>query len=237
MARLQAWAQVCALSLPLALGGCVEMLVVGGIAAAAGGGYAAGQERGVDGIASDFAIKTDIAKVFIETDPQLQAGITTTVYNGRVLLTGRVAEPAMKATAVQLAAAVPDVQMVHDEIEVAPPGSIWDSARDTWLTTQIRSEMVVDTRIRSVNYSIETANGSVYLIGSARTQGELERATTIARHVPGVKRVVSYVDVRPGAPVTADPVAVGRPAPPPTAGLAPVSPSAAPRTPIEVQKL
>ena len=56
-----------------------------------------------------------------------------------------------------------------DEIEVAPPGSIWDSARDTWLTTQIRSEMVVDTRIRSVNYSIETANGSVYLIGSART--------------------------------------------------------------------
>ena len=40
-------------------------------------------------------------------------------------------------------------------------------------------------KIRSVNYTIDTANGSVYLIGSARTQTELDRATGVARNVSG----------------------------------------------------
>lgn len=222
-----AWALAGILALPFGLGGCVEMVVVSGIAAAAGGGYMAGQERGVDGMASDIAIKTEIATAFLQADPQIQAGVTTTVYDGRVLLTGRVATPAMKATAVQIAGRTQHVRRVHDEVEVASAEDIWDDAKDTWISAQVRSQMVIDPDIRSVNYTIETENGSVYLIGSARSQGELDRATQIARHVPGVRRVVSYVEPRSGAAMTAAP------------NMSPSQdrPSAAPRTPIEVQKL
>ncbi len=246
MARLhRALALICTVAapaaLPLALGGCVELVVVGGIAAAAGGGYAVGQERGADGMANDFTIKTEIAKALTQTDPQLQAAITTSVYNGRVVLTGRVPSPAMKAAAAQIAGRTHQVRTVYDEVEVAPVEGIWDDAKDTWITTQVRSEMVVDPSIRSVNYAIETENGSVYLIGSARSQGELDRATRIARHVPGVKRVVSYVEVRSGAPVVAGPPALGA-SPPPAAYPGPSYPSPGyPRpaspSPIEVQKL
>ena len=82
---------------------------------------------------------------------------------------------------------------------------------------------------------INTENGSVYLIGMARTPQELQRVTDIARRVRGVDRVVSYVEIRPGGPSIASvPVASGQPplAPPPgAAGVA------APGTPIEVEKL
>jgi hypothetical protein len=91
--------------------------------------------------------------------------------------------------------------------------------------------MVADPAIRSVNYTIDTENGSVFLIGSARSQAELDRTTRIARYVPGVKRVVSYVELRSGAPVAAGPI------PPAAAAAPPSQPSAAPRTPVEVQKL
>ena len=57
----------------------------------------------------------------------------------------------------------------------------------------MRSELVLDPEIRSGNYTIDTENGSVYLIGSARSPYELDRAARRARYVPGVKRVVSYV--------------------------------------------
>ena len=60
---------------------------------------------------------------------------------------------------------------------------------------------MLDPDIRSGNYTIDTQKGSVYLIGSARSQAELERATRIAQYIPGVKRVVSYVELRAGAPV------------------------------------
>jgi osmotically-inducible protein OsmY len=222
----------------LALGGCVGALVVGGLAAAAGGGYAAAQERGVDGASSDFAIKTDIEKELIKADAQLQAGITTTVYGGRVLLTGRVATPELKATAAQIAGRTHDVRALYDEVEVATAESTWDDAKDAWITTRVRSEMVVDADIRSVNYTIDTANGSVYLIGSARSQAELDRATRIARYVPGVQRVVSYVEIRGGAPVAAIPSGPGAaPGAGPSGNPGPYRPNAAPRAPIEVQKL
>jgi osmotically-inducible protein OsmY len=216
--------------LPLALGGCDGGLIIGGLALAAGGGYVAAQERGVDGTATDASIKLDIAKAYSSTDPRLQVGITTSVYQGRVLLTGRVPTPEMKTAAVQIAGRTHDVRAVYDEIELAPAEGVWDSAQDAWIGARVRAEMVADPEIRSVNYTIDTENGSVFLIGSARSQGELDRATRIARYVPGVKRVVSYVELRAGAPVAAS-------AAPPPVGSPPGQPAAAPRAPIEVQKL
>lgn len=220
----------CVIALPTALGGCAGVVVVGGLAAAAGGGYAAAQERGLSTAAVDFTVKTDIEKAFLKTDQQLQVGITTSVYNGRVLLTGRVPTPEMKATAVQIASRMHDVRAVYDEVEVLPHEGIWDGTKDAWITARVRSELVVDPDIRSVNYTIDTENGSVYLIGTARSQAELDRVTRIARYVPGVQRVVSYVELREGVPLAA------RPAP----AAAPVlsdRPNAAPRQPVEVEKL
>jgi osmotically-inducible protein OsmY len=184
-------AVVVAAALPLALGGCVGALVVGGMAAAGGAGYAAGQERGVNGVADDLTVKTDIEAAFNKADPQLATGIRTTVYEGRVLLTGRVATPQMKLAADQIAGRAKGVRALYDELVVAPPEQAWHDAEDAWISAQIHSKMVVDPAIRSVNYHLDTENGSVYLIGSARDQGELDRVTQIARYVPGVRRVVS----------------------------------------------
>jgi osmotically-inducible protein OsmY len=219
------------IALPLALGGCVGALVVGGLAAAAGGGYVAAQERGVDGAVNDLSLKTDIEKGLMKADAHLQGDITTTVFGGRVLLTGRVASQEMKATAEQIAGSTHDVRALYDEIEVAPAGGAWDDAKDAWITTRVRSELVLDADVRSVNYTIDTANGSVYLIGSARSQAELDRAARIARYVPGVRRVVSYVEIRGGAPVAAMPPS------PPGANSGSYRPGGAPQAPIQVQKL
>lgn len=220
-------ALLCAITLPLTLGGCVGAVVVGGLAAAAGSGYAAGQERGVGGAVNDFTIKNDVDKAMLTADPKLQDRVNTTVYGGRVLLLGRVATQAQRTTAEQVAGATPNVRGVYNELEVAPAEGMWHDAKDAWITARVRSEMVLDPDVRSVNFDIDTANGSVYLMGSARSQSELDRATRIARYVPGVRRVVSYVEVLSGAPVAAGPAAprqIDRP-------------RAAPGGAIEVQKL
>jgi osmotically-inducible protein OsmY len=221
------------LALPAALGGCAGLLVVGGLGAAAGGGYAAAQERGVNGAIDDFTVKTDIEKAFLQTNPLIQQGVTTTVYSGRVLLTGRVDRPEMKAEAKRVASAVAGVRALYDEVEVAPAEGAWDDAKDAWITARVRSELVLDSDIRSGNYTIDTENGSIYLIGSARSQDELDRATRVARYVQGVKRIVSYVEIRSGAPVAAGPAGPAPFAPTTGAGAR----SAVPSAPIEVQKL
>jgi osmotically-inducible protein OsmY len=236
MARMPSIVALAAvLGMPLALGGCIGAVVVGGIAAATGGGYTAAQERGPEGLASDFAITTNIRQSLSKTDPKLDAAVTVTVYDGRVLLTGQVPTPEMKMTATQLARGQPSVRAVYDEIEVTRNDTFFDDAKDTWIGTQVRSDIVFDPDIRGTNYMIETENGSVYLIGMARTPQELQQVTDIARRVRGVKRVVSYVEMRPGAPAVASiPTASS---PPPLAPQSGAAGLAAPRAPIEVEKL
>src|SRR5215472_2120931 len=217
--------------LPVALGGC-PAAIVAGLGAAGGAGYAANQERGTGGSVDDFKIKTNIQNAWLNTNPLMQRDLSVTVYEGRVLLTGAAPDPQFKAQAKEVASRVPGVRAVYDEIEVAPDESTWESAKDTWITSRVRTELAFNPNVRSVNYTIETVNKSVYLIGSARSQAELDTATNAARTTPEVKRVVSYVEVRPGVPVAAKPGA-----PPPANAPSPAAPAAAPATAVEVEKL
>ena len=221
---------VLALALPVALGGC-PAAIIAGLGAAGGAGYTANQERGTGGSVDDFKIKTNIQSAWLNTNPLMQRDLSVTVYEGRVLLTGAAPDPQFKAQAKEVASRVPGVRVVYDEIEVAPSESAWDSAKDSWISTRVRTELAFTPDVRSVNYTVETANKSVYLIGSARSQAELDIATNAARTTPDVKRVVSYVEIRPGSPVTA------QSAPTPSGAPSAAAPSAAPTTPVEVQKL
>jgi osmotically-inducible protein OsmY len=218
-------------TLPFILGGC-PAAIVGGPAAAGGAGYAANQERGAGGSVDDFTIKTNIQSAFLKENPLMQTNLTVTVYEGRTLLTGTAPNPEFKAQAKEVASRVPGVRAVYDEIEVISPESAWEGAKDTWITSRVRTELTFNPDVRSVNYTIETANKSVYLIGSARSQAELDIATTAARTTPDVKRVVSYVEIRPGVPVAAKPAAL-----PPANASSSAAPAAAPATPVEVEKL
>ena len=223
---------VSTLALPVALGGC-PVAIVGGLAAAGGAGYAANQERGVGGTFDDVAIKTNIENAWLQVNPLMQRDFNISVYEGRVLLTGATPDPALKAQAKQVASQIPGVRTIYDEIEVGPPEGAWQSVRDTWITSQIRSNLVFTSQVRSVNYTIDAVNGSVYLIGSARSQAELEKVTDVARNVPDVKRVVSYVEIRPGEPVAAQQVAPLSP----SRAQGADAPAAAPATAVEVHKL
>lgn len=229
MRYLHRFALLGALALPFGLGGCA-IGVIGGMAAAGGVGYEAAQERGVSGSVEDIRMKTEIEAAFLQADPALPLPVTVTVYDGRVLLTGIVGTREMKEKARQLAGRSRGVRAVYDEIEVGAMTGM-AQAEDAMITARLRSEMILDADIRSGNFNIDTTDHSVYLIGSARSQTEIDRATQLARYVPGVKRVVSYMDVRSGMPVAAQTA-------PSSVGVGSAAPSAAPQGgPIERQKL
>jgi osmotically-inducible protein OsmY len=190
------------------LGGCA-VAVIGGLAAAGGAGYEAAQERGVNGTFDDMNLHSRINNALNNQ----YGDITTTIYDGKVLLTGSSPNPQARAQAEQVARAQ-GVSAVFNEITVGPVEDPTDYAKDSWITGRVRSELMFDADVRSGNYTIETDRQSVYLLGSARSQAELDKATQLARYVPGVQRVVSYVDVRYGSPTGGAPP-TAQAAPPP----------------------
>jgi len=174
------------------LGGC-EVLVVGGVVA---GATVVAQDRPVDEAYSDTAIHASIDKELLEFSTDIFQKIDISVAEGKVLLTGLVPEPQNRLDAARIAWQPDGVKEVINEIEVKDQSTLNDAARDTWITTKLRSKILFDKKISSVNYTIDTVNQKVYLIGIAQSQAELDRVVDYARDIDYVRGVVPYVRVK-----------------------------------------
>jgi osmotically-inducible protein OsmY len=165
------------------------------IGAGATVGLAAVQERGVVGTARDTALSAAIQEKWFATNFDMFSKLSSTVTERRALLTGKVQDPEMRVEAVKLAWQVDGITEVINEIEVTDQSSLVDSARDYWITAQLRTRLTFDRDVKSVNYSIDTVNGTVFLMGIAQNQAELDRVTNHARNLANVRRVDSYVRI------------------------------------------
>jgi osmotically-inducible protein OsmY len=182
------------LTLLTLLTGCVSM-VVGGAASI---GVAAVEERSLRIHAKDTAIATQIRYNLVEASEKLITGIGVEVYEGKALITGVVSNEEIRAQALKIIWKTDDVKDVYNELQIGDSG-IKDFARDSWVTTQLKSKITFDQDILAVNFFIETVNGTVYLIGVAQSQWEIDKVTSYARGLSYVKRVISHVKVKKAA--------------------------------------
>jgi len=92
---------------------------------------------------------------------------------------------------------------VANEIQVRQEGGVRQNVNDEWITARVRSRLLTDGAVKGINVNIETYDGTVYLMGIARSEDELRKIAEHASVVRGVKEVVSYIVVRDdSAPLT-----------------------------------
>lgn len=156
-------------------------------------GVAAMEERGLSGTVDDTILRIRINTIFSDNDERLWRKVGLQVHSGRVLLTGALETAEMRLKAVRLVWQADGVREVINEIQITSSNGLAAFARDTWISTRLKSELLFDGKVSSINYSIETVNGTVYLIGVAKDKKELERVINRARALDYVKKVVSYV--------------------------------------------
>ncbi len=202
------------------LGGCV-VAAVG--AAGVSGGYALTQERSLTDSAHDAGIHAAMNQSWYQFNVKLSEDLDNTVYEGRVLVTGTVPSEEWHQEAIKRAWQTDGVKEVYDQIKVSPGEGFMADMRDTGITSKLKADLVADGDVKSINYTVTTVQGVVYVIGSARSQAELDRVIDYARNIANVKNVVSYVRIRSGEPPTNAAAA----APPPAARPA-SAPAAAP---------
>ncbi len=171
-------------------GACVTSAVVG---VGASGAVAASEERGLGGALRDKRIKAVINYHLLDVDPKLLRGLSTAVYEGRVLLTGIATTTAKRDAAVRIAWQADGVKEVINEIIVDAKGTSGSFARDTWITAKLRTKLLFETDIVGINYSIDTVRGTVHLLGVAQDREELDLVLIYARNLSYVRNVVNHV--------------------------------------------
>lgn len=191
----------------LLLGACTPVGVAAGAGASAG--VAASEERGLDGAATDTRIRFEINDLWFKNDVGLITKVELQIYEGRILISGRVPTQDMADTAIRLAWQPDGVNEVINELQVSEGGDIESFARDNVINARLDAELLFDNKVLSINYSTRAVGGTVYLLGVAQDQAELDRVFDIARNIPDVRSVISHVllksDPRRNRPATAGP--------------------------------
>ena len=173
------------------LSGCsIAGLAVG---AGANTAVAVSEERGLGGAINDTAIQTKINYALLDEDLSLFRRVSISVHESRVLLIGIVPNEGAMTSAVKITWQVGGVREVINEIQIAPDAKFADDVRDSWITAKIRTRIMLDKEIDAINYSIETLDRVVYLLGIAQDAEELNRIIRIARDIEYVEKIVSYV--------------------------------------------
>jgi len=153
------------------------------------------EERGLQGFASDQALRV---KLNFQLSNKLSdfAGIELTVYRGRVLLTGIVANEQVKVDAVRIAKNVSGVREVIDGMNVQGREGLSEYTRDAWMTTKLKAALYVDQEVIAPNYTIRTFDKVIYVFGTAGTKEEMQRVIDHACEITGVRKVVNLIEVQ-----------------------------------------
>ena len=169
---------------------CAPLVVAG----AGAGSVAASDRRSVGAFVDDAAIELR-AKALATADDALRqdAHINVTSVNGIVLLSGEARTAELRDRLLADVRAIPSIRRVVNEIRVAAPSSAGARSRDTWITTKIKSKLMVTRDLNASRVKVVTEDRSVYLLGLV-TPAEGEVATEAARRVNGVARVVKLFE-------------------------------------------
>lgn len=71
-----------------------------------------------------------------------------------------------------------------------------DAIADTAITTKVKTELMAEPALKSLDVHVETNNGTVMLSGFVPSQAEVDKAVDVARNVKGVNKVQSALRIK-----------------------------------------
>jgi osmotically-inducible protein OsmY len=181
----------------LNLTGCISPIIAGG--AGIGAGLVAAKDNTLTEAVDDARISSAIKASFIKKGfKALYTKISVNVVDGRVLYTGKVSSDQDIITAVDIAWDQKGVKEVMNELKVDDKSSYFDTAeyaRDSWITSRIKTKTITEKGVKFINYNIITSGGVVYVLGIAKSQEELDKVAEIASEIHGVEKVVVHAKI------------------------------------------
>ena len=119
--------------------------------------------------------------------------VKSKVLDGRIFLTGKVDNPEEKLKLTKLAWETQGARSVRNDIKIKEEFNFKQSTKDLLITSQLRTALILNKKVKATNYQIDTYKKKIYIYGIAM-QGE-ERNIVIdeAKEILDVKDVIASI--------------------------------------------
>ena len=119
--------------------------------------------------------------------------VKSKVLDGRIFITGKVENPEEKLKITKLAWETQGARSVKNDLKIKEKFNFKQSAKDILITSQLKTALVFNKKIKSVNYNIDTYKKKIYIYGIAHSEDERKEVINEAKQILDVEDVISSI--------------------------------------------
>ena len=127
------------------------------------------------------------------TDKKYLLTIGIKVIDGRFFLTGKVDNAEEKLQITKMAWETKGTRSVRNDIKIKEKFNFKTSAKDLLITSQLRTAIIFNKKIKSANYSIDTYKKNIYVYGIATAEDERREVINEAKQILDVEDVIASI--------------------------------------------
>ena len=141
----------------------------------------------------DSVMQKNLSARLILKEKSYLLSIKTKVLDGRIFLTGKVDNPEEKLHLTKLAWETKGVRSVKNDIKIKEDFNFKQSAKDLLITSQLRTALIFNKKIKATNYQIDTYKKSIFIYGISLTSEEKKQVLKEAKEILDVENVIASI--------------------------------------------
>ena len=149
--------------------------------------------RSVGTQVDDSIMQKSLSARVLLMDKKYLLTVKTKVLDGRIFLTGKVDNPEEKLKLTKLAWETDGARSVRNDIKIKEEFNFKQSAKDILITSQLRTAMIFNKKIKATNYQIDTYKKKIYVYGIALTSDEKDEVIKEAKEILDVEDVIASI--------------------------------------------
>ena len=141
----------------------------------------------------DSIMQKNLRAKLILMDSAYLLKVKTKVLDGRIFITGKVDTIEEKLKITKLGWEIKGARSVKNDLKIKENFNFKQAAKDVLITSQLRTAMITNKKIKSANYDIDTYKKIIYVYGISQDEEERTEVINEAKKVLDVEDVVTSI--------------------------------------------
>ena len=141
----------------------------------------------------DSLMQKNLRAKLILLDKSYIINVKTKVLDGRIFITGKVDTVEEKLKITKLGWEIKGARSVKNDLKIKEKFNFSQTAKDVLITSQLRTALITNKKIKSVNYDIDTYKKIIYIYGISQNEEERAEVINEAKKVLDVEDVVTSI--------------------------------------------
>jgi osmotically-inducible protein OsmY len=141
----------------------------------------------------DSIMQKNLRAKLILIDRSYLLKVKTKVLDGRIFITGKVDTVEEKLKITKLGWEIKGARSVKNDLKIKEEFNFKQTAKDVLITSQLRTALITNKKIKSSNYDIDTYKKIIYIYGISQNEEERAEVINEAKQVLDVEDVVTSI--------------------------------------------